>query len=162
VAIGSRLYKDVLRLWPSGVSVVTNGTPGAVQAITVSSFTSLSLDPPLVLICIETTSRSHDAIVREGRFAINVLHAGQEAISDMAAGRRGPAGHALPGVTHRVETTGAPVIDGALAWLDCVVVARHDGGDHSIFVGRVEAAGSAGGAPLLWFDRDYRRLPGGD
>jgi flavin reductase (DIM6/NTAB) family NADH-FMN oxidoreductase RutF len=122
----------------------------------------VSLEPPLVLICIETTSRSHAAIVQEGRFAVNVLRPGQEAISDMGAGRRGPAGHGLPGVARRIATTGAPILEEALAWLDCVVVARHDGGDHSIFVGRVEAAGAAAGAPLLWFDRGYRRLPGGD
>jgi flavin reductase (DIM6/NTAB) family NADH-FMN oxidoreductase RutF len=172
VPVGERRFKDILRLWASGVSVVTTGDGDDLQAITVSSFTSVSLEPPLVLICIETPSRSHDAIVREGRFVVNVLHAGQEAISDMAAGRRGPSGHALPGVARRTEATGAPVLDAALAWLDCVLVARHDGGDHAIFVGRVEAAGAAAGAPadagapattgspLLWFDRGYRRLPG--
>jgi flavin reductase (DIM6/NTAB) family NADH-FMN oxidoreductase RutF len=162
VAVGGQLYKDVLRLWASGVSVVTNGSRERVQAITVSSFTSLSLDPPLVLICIETTSRSHEAIIREGCFAVNVLRSGQERISDMAAGRRGPSGHALPGVAVRVERTGAPVLEDALAWIDCAVVARHDGGDHSIFVGRVEAAGAADGVPLLWFDRGYQGLPGAD
>jgi len=167
VPVGERRFKDVLRLWASGVSVVTTLDGDGLQAITVSSFTSVSLEPPLILICIETPSRSHDAIVREGRFAVNILHAGQEAISDMAAGRRGPSGHTLPGVARRTEATGAPVLDDALAWLDCVLVARHDGGDHAIFVGRVEAAGTAAasvaaasGAPLLWFDRGYRRLPG--
>jgi flavin reductase (DIM6/NTAB) family NADH-FMN oxidoreductase RutF len=76
----------------------------------------------------------------------------------MAAGRRGPAGHSLPGIAHRVAATGAPILTDALAWVDCTVAARHDGGDHSIFVGRVEAAGAAGGAPLLWYDRGYARL----
>jgi 3-hydroxy-9,10-secoandrosta-1,3,5(10)-triene-9,17-dione monooxygenase reductase component len=162
VAVGERRYKEALRLWASGVSVVTAPFAGNLQAITVSSFTSVSLEPPLILVCIENSSRSHPAIEQAGRFVVNVLAAGQEAISDMAAGRRGPEGHALPGVGWRTEVTGAPVLEGVLAWLDCTVVARYDGGDHGIFLSRVEAAGTAEGAPLLWFDRGYRRLTGVD
>lgn len=158
MAIGPQLFKDVLKLWASGVSVVVNGSPGGLQAITVSSFTSVSLTPPLVLVCIERASRSHDGVAAAGCFSVNVLDAAQSALSDMAAGRRGPEGHALPGVAHRVAITGAPILADAMAWVDCTLTARHDGGDHSIFVGRVEAAGARPGAPLLWYDRGYARL----
>lgn len=158
MAIGPQQFKDVLRLWASGVAVVVNPSSGGIQAITVSSFTSVSLDPPLVLVCIETQSRSHEGLVRAGCFSVNVLGEAQSAISDLAAGRRGPEGHSLPGVAHRTAATGAPILSDALAWLDCTVAARHDGGDHSIFVGRVEAAGAADAAPLLWYDRDYARV----
>lgn len=158
MAIGPELFKDVLKHWASGVSVVVTGYGGGLQAITVSSFTSVSLVPPLVLVCIELESPSHESIARTGCFSVNVLGDAQSAISDMAAGRRGPDGHSLPGVARRVATTGAPVLTEALAWVDCTVVARHDGGDHAIFVGRVEAAGAIGGPPLLWHDRDYARL----
>ena len=158
MAIGPQLFRDVMKLWASGVSVVVNPAATGLQAITVSSFTSVSLTPPLILVCIELESRSHEGIVRAGCFSVNVLGDAHAAISDMAAGRRGPDGHALPGIAHRVGVTGAPILDDAMAWLDCSVAARHDGGDHSIFVGRVEAAGAPGGAPLLWYDRDYARL----
>lgn len=156
--IGPQLFKDVMKLWASGVSVVVTPREKGVQAITVSSFTSVSLTPPLILVCIETESRSHEGIVGAGCFSVNVLADGKSEISDMAAGRRGPGGHALPGVGWRTAKTGAPVLVDALAWVDCTVAARHDGGDHSIFVGRVEAAGAADGAPLLWYDRGYARL----
>ena len=158
MAIGPQLFRDVMKLWATGVSVVVNPAGTGLQAITVSSFTSVSLTPPLILVCIESESRSHEGIVRAGCFSVNVLGDAHAAISDMAAGRRGPDGHTLPGVAHRVATTGAPILDDAMAWVDCRLAARHDGGDHSIFVGLVEAAGATGGAPLLWYDRDYARL----
>jgi flavin reductase (DIM6/NTAB) family NADH-FMN oxidoreductase RutF len=158
LAIGPQLFRDVMKLWATGVSVVVNQSDTGLQAITVSSLTSVSLIPPLILVCIETESRSHEGVIRAGCFSVNILGDAQSAISDMAAGRRGPEGHSLPGVAHAVATTGAPVLKDALAWLDCTVAARHDGGDHSIFVGQVEAAGAADGAPLLWYDRDYARL----
>jgi flavin reductase (DIM6/NTAB) family NADH-FMN oxidoreductase RutF len=168
VAVGGQQFKDVLRLWASGVSVVTTPVPKGMRAITVSSVTSLSLDPPLVLICIEKKAHAHAAIARARCFAINILRDDQAALSDQAAGRhRRPAARrgsararrrALEGAPHRPEATGAPVLVDSLAWLDCRLVGRHDGGDHTIFIGRVEAAGASRGKPLLWFDRDYARL----
>jgi flavin reductase (DIM6/NTAB) family NADH-FMN oxidoreductase RutF len=168
VAIGGQQFKDVLRLWASGVSVVTMPGPKGMRAITVSSVTSLSLDPPLVLICIEKKAHAHAAIARARCFAINILRADQSELSDQAAGRhrrrasrRLPARarrRALEGARHRREVTGAPVLEDSLAWLDCRLAGRHDGGDHTIFIGRVEAAGASRGEPLLWFDRDYARL----
>lgn len=147
----------MLRLWASGVSVVTTRRDGGIQGITVSSFTSLSLTPPLVLICIETKARSHDAIAAQRAFGVNVLRADQADLSDRTAGRKGARGYWLEGVPHRTETTGAPILDGVLAWLDCTLEAAYPGGDHTIYVGRVEAAQGAEGGPLLWFDRHYTR-----
>ena len=168
MAVGGQQFKDVLRLWASGVSVVTTPNPKGMRAITVSSVTSLSLDPPLVLICIEKKAHAHAAIARARCFAINILRDDQAALSDQAAGRhRRPAARGVPararrralaGARHRAEVTGAPVLVDSLAWIDCRLVGRHDGGDHTIFVGRVEAAGASRGRPLLWFDRDYARL----
>jgi flavin reductase (DIM6/NTAB) family NADH-FMN oxidoreductase RutF len=168
VAIGGQQFKEVLRLWASGVSVVTTPVLGGMRAITVSSVTSLSLDPPLVLICIEKKAHAHAAIARARCFAINILRDDQAALSDQAAGRhrrraarRGPARarrRALQGARHSRMVTGAPVLEDSLAWLDCRLAGRHDGGDHTIFVGRVEAAGASRGQPLLWFDRDYARV----
>ena len=148
-------FRDVLRLWASGVSIVTTRRAGGIQGITVSSFTSLSLDPPLVLVCIEKRARCHDAIAAQRCFGVNILSAGQADLSDGAAGRRGVEGSWLAAAPHRTEVTGAPLLAGALAWLDCALEATHPGGDHTIYVGRVEAAGGVDGKPLLWFDRGY-------
>jgi flavin reductase (DIM6/NTAB) family NADH-FMN oxidoreductase RutF len=158
MAIGAQQFRDVLRLWASGVSVVTVRAPRGLASITVSSFSSLSLDPPLVLVCIERRVRIHRWIALRRAFAVNVLTAGQLALSERAAGRLGRAAARLRGVGTRTAVTGAPILEGALAWVDCRLVARHPGGDHTIFVGRVEAAGTDRGRPLLWFDRGYHAL----
>jgi flavin reductase (DIM6/NTAB) family NADH-FMN oxidoreductase RutF len=155
MAIAAQQFRDVLRLWASGVSVVTVKAPRGLASITVSSFASLSLDPPLVLVCIERRVRIHRLIGLRRAFAVNILAARQLGLSERAAGRMGRAAARLRGVGTRTAVTGAPILDGALAWLDCRLQARHAGGDHTIFVGRVEAAGAGRGRPLLWFDRGY-------
>jgi len=158
LAIGAQHFKDTLRLWASGVTVVTVRGPRGLVPITVSSFASLSLHPPLVLVCIERQARAHRALMRARAFGVHLLADDQAELSDRAAGRRGRAAARLPRARARREVTGAPILPGTLAWLDCALVARHKGGDHTIFVGRVEAAGTAPGRPLLWFDRDYAVL----
>jgi len=158
VAVTPEQFKDALRFWASGVAIVTTRRPGGIQGITVSSFASLSLDPPLVLVCIEMKARSHEAIAAQRCFAVNILGAGQEDLSERAAARRGAEGSWLLDLEHRTVVTGAPVLDGSPAWLDCSLAASHPGGDHTIFVGRVEAAGGGGGRPLVWYDRGYTRL----
>jgi flavin reductase (DIM6/NTAB) family NADH-FMN oxidoreductase RutF len=158
VAVTPDQFKDVLRFWASGVTIVTTRRQDGIQGITVSSFASLSLEPPLVLVCIETRAYSHEAIAAQRCFGVNILQASQEEQSERAAAHRGAEGTWLQGVPHRTAVTGAPVLEGALAWLDCSLAATHPGGDHTIFVGRVEACGGGGGQPLLWFDRGYARL----
>ncbi len=151
-------FRSALRRWGSGVSVVTTDRLGGIQGITVSSFCSLSLEPPLVLICINKRTGSHRLIEEHRAFGVNILRDDQKTISDRAAGLTGPQGNWLDDLPHRRFVTGAPVLSDCLAWLDCAVEAAHDGGDHTIFVGRVEAAGQADGGPLLYFDGAYRRL----
>lgn len=148
-----------MRCWASGVSIVTTRRDGGIQGITVSSFCSLSLDPPLVVVCIANDARSHALIERDRCFAVNILRAGQRRLADLAAGRSGARGNWLEGRAHRTEVTGAPVLDGCLAWLDCALAAAHEGGDHTLFVGRVVAAGHSAGRPLLWFLSAYHPLP---
>jgi flavin reductase (DIM6/NTAB) family NADH-FMN oxidoreductase RutF len=158
VPVSPDQFRSALRRWGSGVSVVTTERLGGIQGITVSSFCSLSLEPPLVLICISRRTGSHRLIEEHRAFAVNILRDDQKAISDRAAGLAGPQGNWLDDLPHRRFATGAPVLSDCLAWLDCAVEAAHDGGDHTIFVGRVEAAGQADGGPLLYFDGAYRRL----
>jgi flavin reductase (DIM6/NTAB) family NADH-FMN oxidoreductase RutF len=156
--ITAQQFRDALRLWASGVAVVTTSRERGVLGITVSSFCSLSLDPPLVLICVEKRAASHARIGAERAFAVNILRDDQRPLADAAAGRSGPRGNLLEGVGWRRVKSGAPVLEESLAWLDCVLVEALPGGDHTIFVGRVEAAGQTAGRPLLWFGSDYRRI----
>ena len=151
-------FKSAMRRWASGVSILTTRREGGIMGITVSSFCSLSLNPPLVLACIEKKARSHGLIDRHRAFAINVLRAGQERLSELAAGHAGEHGNWLDGWPYRKAETGAPILNDCLAWFDCSLEATHDGGDHTIFVGRVEAAGHPEGRPLLYCDGDYHKM----
>jgi flavin reductase (DIM6/NTAB) family NADH-FMN oxidoreductase RutF len=147
-----------MRRWASTVTVVTMRAGEQIHGLTATAFTSVSLNPPLVLVCIQNDSRS-DALLREGRcFAVNFLTEDQRELSDRFAGRT-PVADRFEGVPHQVVATGAPVLTQALAYLDCTVAGAYWGGDHTIYLGLVEAAGVLReGAPLLYFEGDYRRL----
>ena len=151
-------FKGAMRRWGSGVSILTTRREGGIQGITVSAFCSVSLSPPLILVCIDKKAKSHPLIERHGGFAVNVLKVGQERLSEMAAGHAGEHGIWLEGIAYRKGTTGAPILADCLAWFDCVLEAAHDGGDHTIFVGRVMETGHSDGRPLLYYDADYHRL----
>lgn len=155
--VSPNAFRAALRRWASGVSVVTTRGRRGVQGITVASFCSLSLDPPLILICINRGARSHRLIAEQRCFGVNILQQDQQPLSDIAAGRA-PAGGGLGRLETRTASTGAPILPNVLAWLDCTLVDRHEGGDHTIFVGRVEAAGHGNGMPLVWYSSGYRRL----
>lgn len=163
--IDATTFREVMRRWASGVTVVTCRDPerdGGVHGMTASSFTSVSLDPPLVLICVHRQAHSHAFILQQRAFGIHILSGERERLSDRCAGFLGEEGHWLEDLPHRTEKTGAPILEGALAWMDCALRQAHDGGDHSIFVGEILAAGHASGTPLLWFNRGYHRLEGLD
>ncbi len=143
-------------------------TTGAGHAMTVSAFTSVSLEPPLVLFCAEKIARFHDAVVEAGSWGVSVLAEDAEKTARWLATRGRPLDGQLDGVPHHLgHVTGAPLLDSALATLECQTVAVHDGGDHSIIVGQVAAvavppaAGPAGppsGGPLVHYAGGYRRL----
>lgn len=155
-------FKQALKQWTTGVTVVTTKRDDGIRGITVSSFTSLSLDPPLVLVCIDKKSPSHKLIDDQGCFAVHILREDQQPLSDMAAGFLGAESAHLEGVTYHTETTGAPVLDDALAWLDCRLTGSFVEGDHTIYVGRVEASGDSEGKPLLYYAGAYRAIAPGD
>jgi len=160
VSVTAEQFRNCLKRWASGVSVVTARRDGGIRGITVSSFCSVSLDPPLILVCIDRKSPSHDLIAQQGCFAVNILRQEQAQISDMAAGRLGEGSAHLEGIGFHSETTGAPILDESLAWLDCRLTGSHQEGDHTIYVGRVEAAGAAAdaGEPLLYYSGAYRAI----
>lgn len=151
-------FKAALAHWASGVSIVTTWREGGIQGMTVSSFCSVSLEPPLVLVSIHRGARAHRSIEQQGAFGVSLLRADQEEISNRCAGLLGETGNWLIDVPYRTAVTGAPVLADCLAWLDCRVWRAYDGGDHTLFLGTVEAATVIGGEPLLWHFRGYAAI----
>lgn len=135
--------------------VTTADAEGRPAGLTVSAFTSLSLDPPLVLVCVDHKAQSYPALRDAAGFAVNVLSTEHEALSRRFAST---GLDKFDGVPFQRGRRGLPLLDGALAWLECVTVRRHLEGDHTIFVGRVERAGAGAGEPLLYYRGRYGRL----
>ncbi|EOQ88052.1 flavin reductase-like protein [Leptospira yanagawae serovar Saopaulo str. Sao Paulo = ATCC 700523] len=151
-------FKTSLSLWASGVSVITYESLEQKGGVTVSSFSSVSLEPPLVLFCLAKHSKAKTAIESAGKFAVNILSSEQKQISaDFASGSLDKA-VVLEGLNPGKLSTGAPILQGSLASLDCLVHQIIDAGDHWIFIGLVEAVATKEGSPLLYFNRNYREL----
>jgi flavin reductase (DIM6/NTAB) family NADH-FMN oxidoreductase RutF len=151
-------FKQTLSCWASGVTIVTTRREDGIHAMTASSFSSLSLDPPLIMLAVSKKTRTHNQIAEQRCFGVMILHSGQQEVSNCGAGFRGEEGNYLTGISFEEAITGAPILKDCLAWLDCSLYASHDGGDHTIYVGKVEATGCHEGAPLLWFNRGYQQL----
>ena len=154
--VDAKSFRDVLGRFPSGVTVVSCVVEGQTYGMTVSAFSSVSLDPPLVLVCIAHKASNHARIASAGRFVVSILSAEQHALSNRFAGYGGEDAV----VEWRTEGTTTPVLSGAVAWLDCTVAQAVDAGDHTVFIGRVEAAAADGGAPLIYWRGAYRTLLG--
>ncbi|MBL8659914.1 MAG: flavin reductase family protein [Rhodospirillales bacterium] len=156
MAVNELSFKDALSRFATGVCVVTSvGEDGAPAGMTISAFTSVSLDPPLVLFCL---GRKNDVLIRgarDGRLAINILAEDQEEVSEIFASQKSDK---FAGVAYTLGESGCPTINGALAVLECAVAATHDGGDHLIVVGRVELLRVLGGKPLLRYRGRYLRI----
>jgi flavin reductase (DIM6/NTAB) family NADH-FMN oxidoreductase RutF len=152
-------FKHAARRFASGVTVVTTRCGEVVHAGTVSAFFSLSLDPLQVLISLNSSGRLAELIRGSGCFAVNVLAAHQEAVSRLfAAAQRPTAIGALPGVSTDEAATGSPIIRECLAYFDCRVAHVIDSGDHTLFIGLVQAVDASDGEPLLYFDGAYRSV----
>jgi flavin reductase (DIM6/NTAB) family NADH-FMN oxidoreductase RutF len=151
-------FRKVLGHFASGVTVVTTCHNNRRAGITVNAFCSVSLDPPLVLVCIEHKNYAHDLVKDAGIFAVNILASDQADTSRCFASPSAEKFERFCGVTTHEVATGAPVFDHCAAFVDCRLVAVYPGGDHSIFVGHVEALGSSEDAPLLYFRARYGRL----
>jgi flavin reductase (DIM6/NTAB) family NADH-FMN oxidoreductase RutF len=152
-------FKHAMRRWASTVTIITTKVDDFIYGLTVTSFSSLSANPPEVFIGINKQTRSHPLIEASGIYCVNFLTPELKYISDRFAGRH-PDEERFKGVRYRFEATGAPVLDDALAFLDCRVVRAFDAGDHTIFIGEVMASGVQRDdiAPLLYVDGKYRYL----
>ncbi|MDI3284844.1 flavin reductase family protein [Polyangium sp. 15x6] len=160
MAIDAAELRRVLGQFATGVTVVTTRHEGVPQGMTANSFTSVSLDPPLVLFCADKRARSGMLVGTAGCFAINVLAEEQRHLSDLFAGKGSDEQRrALLDEIGQGAVTGAPILQGALGWLDCRLDRVIDAGDHVVYFGEVVAAGAGEPvAPLLYFRSGYRRL----
>jgi flavin reductase (DIM6/NTAB) family NADH-FMN oxidoreductase RutF len=157
MAIEPAEFRRIMAHLAAGVTVVTaTGPGGAARGLTASAVTSVSLDPPLVLACVDRSSDTHDCIERAGAFAVNILGRGREAAARRFADQ--PADEKFHGIPFRTEVTGAPVLDDVLGWVDCRLWASYDGGDHTIFVGEVVSGDAGAGSPLVHFCGGFVRL----
>lgn len=149
-------FRAVLGRFPSGVTVVTTkSADGSDQGMTVSAFCSVSLDPPLVLVCIEKTASVYPALTAAPGFVVNILSAKQEQIARRFAiidiDR-------FEGVGFTRSSSSYAILDDVLGVLECRRFAMHDGGDHTIILGEVEATRVESGAPLLYYRGGYAQL----
>jgi flavin reductase (DIM6/NTAB) family NADH-FMN oxidoreductase RutF len=150
--------RQVLSRYPTGVTVVgTRHVPDGVCGLTVNAFTSVSLEPPMVLVCVDRSSNTHGCIEASGEFSVNVLGAGQAPIAVRFAQKRDDK---FEGVPYTVSDDGMPLIDGASAWVEARVEAAFDGGDHTIFLAHVLRAEQGEAAPLVFHRGSYARLDG--
>ena len=156
--IAPRAFRDTLGRFPTGVTVITTvDTNGKWQGVTIGSFTSLSLSPPLVLFCLDKSAICHPAFLAAEKFAVNVLAEDQSDLSAIFASKE--AERPWDAVRTRVGASGAPVLLGCCATIECERVDIFPGGDHDIIVGRAIAVDQAvAGRPLLYFGGGYRSL----
>ncbi|MCP4427267.1 MAG: flavin reductase family protein [Chloroflexi bacterium] len=159
--VGSEKFRDALRHFPAGVTIVTVKTPNEPKphGLTVSAFSSISPEPPLIMVTIDHRNYGHELLQQEGSvFAVNFLAHDQEVLSNrfawvkdedrFAEGEWGTA------------VTGAPILKNALAWLDCTVHDSYEAGSNSIYIGRVQASDvpRPDEAPLIYWNRGYRQI----
>jgi len=149
-------FRNALACFASGVNIVTTiDAAGNLHGLTVSAFCSVSLSPPLVLICIEKITASHYAFRESGAFVVNILSKSQSHLSEHFAT---PIDNKFGIVEYRPGIAGIPVIEGTLANLECRIVNTFDGGDHSIFVAQIEQSRTAPGEALVYYQHAYNEL----
>ncbi len=152
-------YKDALRLFAAGVTIVTIKSGDDTHGLTVSAFASVCPEPPLVAIIIDSGHRAHEMLDREGAtFAVNVLGSDQEVISNRFAYVKDKDRFAEG--DWRTAATGAPVLRDAITWMDCTVHSKHRAGTHTIFVGEVQQSRVPGEEhpPLVYWNRGYLEI----
>jgi flavin reductase (DIM6/NTAB) family NADH-FMN oxidoreductase RutF len=164
VTVDQGAFREALGRFASGVTVVSTIEDGIDHAMTASAFTSVSLDPPLVLVCSHKTSRFHDAVLATGVWGVSILTEEGIAASAWLAHRGRPLESQLEGIAYHRGASGVALLDESLAWLECTTQASYDGGDHTILVGSVTGAGlrNGGDDPLLYYRSHYGtivRLP---
>jgi flavin reductase (DIM6/NTAB) family NADH-FMN oxidoreductase RutF len=151
-------FREAMAALPAGVVVVSARDPDGFRGLTASAFMSASLEPPIVLVCLDRHARTRDAVAETASFAVSVLERGQEFVAERFAGRAplvGPGWHDVP---HDLGSLGLPIVRGCVAWFECTVRQLLAAGDHDVALGDVVAAGRGRGEPLVLWDRAFWRL----
>ncbi len=153
-------FRNAMGQFATGVTILTVDLDGQVHGMTANAFASVSLDPLLVLVCVDHNARTHAHLHAKKRFGINVLCENQQAISQYYAQPVYAHDRAEASAGARFERTqhGTPVLHGALAYVECKLVSTHEAGDHTIFIAEVEDVVMREGKPLLFFRGSYRRI----
>lgn len=159
MTLDAEQLRAAMRAWTSGVTVVTAAYEGEQHGMTVSSFTSISLDPPLIVISLHTESHTHALVSKAGAFAVTILSSRQKELSERFAGRLPETDDRLEGLETETLLTGAPFLKGGLAYLDCRVTQSIPSGMNTLFIAEVVAArGYDHKQPLVYHDRQYHIL----
>jgi flavin reductase (DIM6/NTAB) family NADH-FMN oxidoreductase RutF len=151
--------RKLMRRWATGVTLVTVRQGSESHGMTVSSFTSVSLDPPLILVSLEKDTRTHRLALKSRRFAVSILADFQVELAERFAGRIPDQDDRTASLSSKTDPNAIPIPSGALAYLECEVVDTHDAGTHTLLIAQViweEVSGE--GQPLLYYDRDFRDL----
>lgn len=156
MAVSRDEFRGALSRFASGITVIsTRGADGRLHGITVSAFCSVSLAPPLILVCIEKTTGSYHALAESKAFVVNILGEDQSHISEHFASL---TPNKFDRVEHRIGTNGLPVLAGTAASLECSLDAMHEAGDHAIFIGLVEHVTINDISPLVYLHGRYRQV----
>ena len=160
---GPDMMRAARRRWASGVVVVIAPDAAGYRGVTVSAFSHVSLDPPLVAICLGLPGRMAELIGASGGFTVSMLDSQQESLADRFAGRGPLPDASFQGIPHTLAPSGLPILTGALGWLDCRVAATYPGGDHLIVIGEARTIWLAEDSddPLLAYEGRYRRIEAG-
>lgn len=157
MAIDLQEIRRIMGHFATGVTVITTTDgAGAPYGLTANAFTSLSLNPPLVLICVDKTVQCYPHFDGSKLFAVNVLNEEQEDLSRRFATK---GIEKFNGIPWRKGESGLALLDGAISHIECRVIHAYDGGDHTIYVGEVLSASASGDRPLMFFKGKYQRLP---
>lgn len=152
-------FRSIIGHFTTGVTIITTAAGEEMQGMTANAITSLSLDPTMILCCVDKTTYTHELLERGGVFVVNILAEDQERVSRVFAKRGEPEIGSLRGERFVMGETGAPVLEDCLAYLECKIADMLEGGDHSIFIGEVVAARVVKEAgPLVFYRGGYHRL----
>jgi flavin reductase (DIM6/NTAB) family NADH-FMN oxidoreductase RutF len=162
MSVSQAEFRKALGCFATGITVITLDSESEVHGMTANAFTSVSLDPMLVLVCVDKSARTHSHLHAKKRFGVNVLAENQRAISEYYArpARTHDRAAEEAGAAFERTSHGTPVLRGALAYLECRLHSAQDAGDHTIFIAEVEEVVVREGDPLLYFESKYRKIGG--
>ncbi len=161
MSVNDQDFKNALKLWASGVTVVTAKTEKlGLKGMTATSFSSVSMEPPQILVCINKSADTGDAVLEGKSFAVNILNTDQQEVSNQFAGGASQEQRFANVEWQEGEKTGSPIFDDALASIECTVVDQVLAGSHWVVIGEVKAVACRAGEPLMYYNSAYRELKG--